>query len=458
MSVAGLSYLQSAAGIETGPYSPRPQANGPAMTVVTGPVGTNPVKANSAVTTGEVFHAVSNRSPSVITRRTAVSPKMASPNGKASSHIQQVSAVKTGTHPAAANPVVFASHPVCQVKYSQQKSDASAFSLNRKYANLSPLACEKLTQATPLVIDTSASASVPAEIVDSAEGSTYLEELNQLAPNLAEADSETTTESYVSELNSLLHGPSPWILARGGMVDLRPEDPEPVGTSETYINELRGLVADSQDTSVASTQHRSSKLTSFSGALIQQQRPMAAPKKTYVIPQQEPGFCESPGSKTVDGLFAPLSVVGVSGNSTAPPEVPREAKQIELDLPKNLACSYLQSGIPGYYLTRGYGTRRAPRNTHRFYNNPLYFEDPNLERCGQSNGCLTTFTSAIQFATMAALLPYQTAADHPRDCVPALPDCPTCQSFGPDAYFPEWSWKAAAVQGAAVTGLIFVIP
>ncbi|MEP3480618.1 MAG: hypothetical protein ABJZ55_15315 [Fuerstiella sp.] len=443
MSVAGLICLQPANGSETGSYP----TNSQPQTVMTGPVNTSE----------KVLHAVSNQCPSVVAAKPTLinSP---SATAKASSGIQQVSTVQVGSDSGAANPAVFASHPIRRVKYSEPNSDFATLSVNRNYANLSSSSCEKLAQATPLIIDTTASAPAPVEVAETVSGPTYLEELNQLAPDFAEAGAETVIDSYVSELNSLLHGPSPWILARGEMLDLRPEEPEPVGTSDTYINELQSLVTQSGATSFASTRRNARQRTLLTAAEFQRQRPVTAPPTTYVIPQQGQGFCESPGSKTVNGLFAPLSVVGVSGNSTAPPEVPQEVEQMELDLPKNLACSYLESGVPGYYLTRGYGTRKAPRNTHKFHNNPLYFEDPNLERCGQSNGCLTTFTSAIQFATMAALLPYQTAADHPRDCVAALPDCPTCQSFGPDAYFPEWSWKAAAVQGAAVTGLIFIIP
>ena len=153
-----------------------------------------------------------------------------------------------------------------------------------------------------------------------------------------------------------------------------------------------------------------------------------------------------------------MGSISVNGTSSEPPKVPKNVKKIELTLPPNQACAYLEPGAPSYYLTAGYGVRKAPRNTHRFYHHPLYFEDANLERCGQSSGCLTTLNSAVQFTTMAALLPYLTTADHPRDCVEALPDCPTCHAFGCDAYFPEWSWKAAAVQAAAVTGLIYVIP
>lgn len=440
ISVAGLFCIQSVAGGESRSYPPRSSPLARSL--------------GQSETSEEVFHAVSNRSPSVVSERESALPAGTCPTSEAARNIRQVSAEDNRSSPVLANPVVFASHPIRQVKYSEQRTPLAGLSGVRNYADLSPSPCQKLSQATPLLIDSPS----PLEDVDSVKDPTYLEELRDLAPGLTEVCPSATADNYVAELSSLLHGPSPWILARGSMLDLRPEEPEPVGTSDTYVNELQNLVADSEVLSAGSTHPDARMLARYSGAWSQQEREMSEPDKTYIIPRRARGFCESPGSRTVDGLFAPVSVVGVSGNSTAPPKVPKNVSQLELGLPGNPACSYMESGIPGYYTTRGYGTRRAPRNTYQFHNNPLYFEDANLERCGQSSGCLTTLSSAIQFATMAALLPYQTAADHPCDCVAALPDCPTCQSFGPEAYFPEWSWKAAAVQGAAVTGLIFIIP
>ncbi len=99
-----------------------------------------------------------------------------------------------------------------------------------------------------------------------------------------------------------------------------------------------------------------------------------------------------------------------------------------------------------------------PRNTFRFRHQPLYFEDPNLERCGDSYGCLTEAVSIAHFAGRIPLLPYMMASDSPHKTVPALKDCPTGCSFGPEAYLPRPTVKAIAVEAAVVTGFIFVIP
>ncbi len=99
-----------------------------------------------------------------------------------------------------------------------------------------------------------------------------------------------------------------------------------------------------------------------------------------------------------------------------------------------------------------------PRNTFAFRHQPLYFEDPNLERCGDSYGCLTEAVSIAHFAGRIPLLPYMMASDNPHETVRGLKDCPAGCSFGPDAYLPRPTIKAIAVEAAAVTGFIFVIP
>lgn len=98
------------------------------------------------------------------------------------------------------------------------------------------------------------------------------------------------------------------------------------------------------------------------------------------------------------------------------------------------------------------------RDVFPFQHQPLYFEDPNMERCGDSVGCLTEFTSIAHFAVRIPLLPYLMASDPPHECVQALPDCPTCCKFGPEAYIPRPTVKALGVQAAATTGFIFLIP
>lgn len=111
-----------------------------------------------------------------------------------------------------------------------------------------------------------------------------------------------------------------------------------------------------------------------------------------------------------------------------------------------------------HYVPAPWNRSHVPRNTYPIRYQPLYFEDPNMERCGETGGCLTEVKSIAHFAGRIPLLPYMMASDSPHKCVRALPDCPTCQQFGPDAYLPKPTVKAIAVQAAATVGAIYVIP
>jgi hypothetical protein len=111
-----------------------------------------------------------------------------------------------------------------------------------------------------------------------------------------------------------------------------------------------------------------------------------------------------------------------------------------------------------HYVPAPWHRSHASRNTYPIRYQPLYFEDPNMERCGETGGCLTEVKSIAHFAGRIPLLPYMMASNSPHKCVRALPDCPTCQQFGPDAYLPKPTVKAIAVQAAATVGAIYVIP
>ncbi len=98
------------------------------------------------------------------------------------------------------------------------------------------------------------------------------------------------------------------------------------------------------------------------------------------------------------------------------------------------------------------------RNTFPVYHQPLYFENPNLERCGQSFGGLTEFVSATKFAAQISVLPMQVAAQPPCRTVLALPDCPTGGRFAATDLMPPMNARTVAFQTAVVIGLIFLIP
>jgi hypothetical protein len=131
----------------------------------------------------------------------------------------------------------------------------------------------------------------------------------------------------------------------------------------------------------------------------------------------------------------------------------------ELRQPTNDAAVMFQSfGRQTSWPTGNWVVHTPNRNFYRLCHNPLYFEDPNLERCGRSHGVFTEFVSAARFFGRVPLTPYMMAANSPDDCVRALPDCPTCCRFDHHDYLPPLDRHATGTQALATVGLIFLIP
>ncbi len=90
---------------------------------------------------------------------------------------------------------------------------------------------------------------------------------------------------------------------------------------------------------------------------------------------------------------------------------------------------------------------------------PLYFEDVALERYGHSHGMFVQpFVSGAHFFAAIPLLPYKMGLQHPHDCVYPL-GYYRPGSCAPKLMYPlPLSWRGALYQGAASTGLVFLIP
>ncbi len=159
-------------------------------------------------------------------------------------------------------------------------------------------------------------------------------------------------------------------------------------------------------------------------------------------------------SKSLDAIVSrPMSAINL-GAALSPVTSSGEP----LQTPKNSVETPGSQMIEKHYVGTPHNFTHPSRDVFPFQHQPLYFEDPNMERCGSSNGYLTEFTSIAHFAIRIPLLPYLMASNSPHDTVRALPDCPTCCQFGPDAYIPRPTVKAVAVQAAATTGFIFLVP
>ena len=139
------------------------------------------------------------------------------------------------------------------------------------------------------------------------------------------------------------------------------------------------------------------------------------------------------------------------------PEIP-EMQDQKLREPEDQALAILRHRKPFNIFAVSRDPWLANRDSYPFYHKPLWFEDPNLERCGRGWGPLTTTVSAIHFTANIPILPYRFTAEKPCRCVRTLPDCTVCEKFGCEAYLPPWSLSAAAVQAAATVGFIYIVP
>lgn len=241
-------------------------------------------------------------------------------------------------------------------------------------------------------------------------------------------------------------------------LDMRPDEPTAIG-GDDYISELRALLVQQptqqqqQEIAFITTSDWEPRETYPTAAV-------APEVERYEIPRE--GVCETRGGDAVSSLFEPITGVSVPGSSTSRPAKPtRETAGAltKLKSPDDEACQYLGDAAPGYYFAQGDYVVTPPfRNSFPICHNPLYFEDPNLERCGVSNGKFTTVRSAGLFGAQLLTLPYQMTRHHPKTHVRALPDCPTCHKFGKDAYHKPIDGKATAVQLGVLTGLVFLIP
>jgi hypothetical protein len=93
------------------------------------------------------------------------------------------------------------------------------------------------------------------------------------------------------------------------------------------------------------------------------------------------------------------------------------------------------------------------------HHNPLYFEDPALERYGHTHNCVVQpLVSMGRFGVQLIGLPYQLALHPVHECQYTLGWFRPGECVPYQYYLPPWNTKAALTAAAAYTGLIYVIP
>lgn len=147
----------------------------------------------------------------------------------------------------------------------------------------------------------------------------------------------------------------------------------------------------------------------------------------------------------------PLSTISLSKASAT-----ESLKNETLPVPPNEAAEYLKS--QGTQFAESSYAVPVMRHAESVYYQPLYFEDPNLERCGAGHGIATELVSAVRFFGRAPLIPYMVGSQNPHQCVRSLGDCTVCQRYGKSAYLPKLNPKGVAFQTAATLGLVFLFP
>lgn len=254
--------------------------------------------------------------------------------------------------------------------------------------------------------------------------------------------------SYLDELRELEQKDAAWIQSSVVSVNTSidenlnfSETPSVVQTQPMFLNELEELVARNSAVNEVVPPHLVELEELRAGHLM-----MVTSSASRILAQASPNDDYAPGATRdqkaeVDeahNLFPSITALTANGKSSS--ELMKNSKQnTQLKHPENFATKYMAELIPGEYVMGPVVGVSAPsRYPVCFLHQPLYFEDPNLERCGVSNGYLTTVCSAGKFLGSTAALPYLLVVTPPKTCLAALGDCPTCAEFGTDAYFREW--------------------
>ena len=216
--------------------------------------------------------------------------------------------------------------------------------------------------------------------------------------------------------------------------------------------------------------------------------PTEAPTETFLGEEAVVGpVVPIPGAATVGGERIDLAQQPEPAPANPPAPVPPGPRPVEepQDLPE---LRPLQEIRPYYdyfpigselYAAGGTGSKEPPEKllpqegsldrvfggtnfmwtASNLYHNPLYFEDPELERYGHDHGFLQPAASIAKFGVQLVGLPYQMALDPPcsREYVlgwyrPNEVCTPKKKSRIP------FNAKAAATAAGAYTGLIFIFP
>lgn len=154
-------------------------------------------------------------------------------------------------------------------------------------------------------------------------------------------------------------------------------------------------------------------------------------------------------------LFAPISSVTIGGQAGSTEQSRLEQLQLaDLESQRTFADNWGSAPLAGFS-TAG-KSARPWRLSVPVESAPLYFEQPDLERCGASLGVLTTGYSALSFATDLAMLPASMVRNPPGSTVQQRDD--KCQCGASPTNGHEVSVAEILAEGGVITALFLIVP
>lgn len=125
--------------------------------------------------------------------------------------------------------------------------------------------------------------------------------------------------------------------------------------------------------------------------------------------------------------------------------------------PENLAREY-ETPPPEIFVTASGASSPLPdRYSIRFCHRPLYFEQPNLERCGIGYDYFQNLISGAQFLANTIVLPYHMGKTRPDCTVATRGDCRCCESFPCQCNPFPLDCHGSALEAASLAGFSFLL-
>ncbi|WP_372717275.1 hypothetical protein [Novipirellula sp.] len=192
----------------------------------------------------------------------------------------------------------------------------------------------------------------------------------------------------------------------------------------------------------------------------------------FVSPDSDPLFLGDPAQHDTDTLLGSGSSRQQASSDAASRDAAldrelnalmKPIEQIAVGLgergkkvPENVATE-LGESTSFVVLATGATLPKPDRYTVGFCHKPLYFEQANLERCGNHYGVFQNAVSGLGFLCDVRMLPYHSVATPACHCVSSPGDCLSCEMMPKQVNPFPIEPKAAMLEAAAIAGFILLL-